>query len=119
MALSEYERDRGQDLLDRLQTDYDLKRHGLKGAMRDLLVDAGLPRSAAKVSTSKNLPGRHARFTKRWASHTLIGHDPPKKSTGALQLTAIGLREGPQISPRVPSPHSPLHSTAIPAILSS
>ena len=48
MALSEYERDRGQNLLDRLQTDYDLKRRGLKGAMRDLLVDAC---RAAEVSS--------------------------------------------------------------------
>jgi len=48
MELNDYGRSRGQDLLDRLQTDYDLKRRGLKGAMRDLLVDAC---RAAEVSS--------------------------------------------------------------------
>ncbi len=48
MALNEYGRNRGEDLLSLLQTHYDLENRGLMGALRDLLVDAC---RAAEVSS--------------------------------------------------------------------
>lgn len=40
MALNEYGRNRGEDLLSLLQTHYDLENRGLTEALQDLLVDA-------------------------------------------------------------------------------